>query len=282
MKPYYKLEDDETFRDMFYSRIWGCQDQEAFDEDGEYNLAEDDFWNSLNPDYLDISDKTKEKIRAYRKEVQDAGKEYKLYVDKFFKCWTEKSADPNETLQTIADMIIFLDAYKDLESFTLSYSENITTIESLEKTIAELKPLAKKCPGLEKTIERLEKEKDELGKLYCAERLLRKRAEKEQEALLPLYITIGNAARLAHNTVDVLSEAHFKKELQTRLNGKNGIIRHGDKRGTTFYALKDIVLALTDICQRSKSETAVLSEKEWIGELEMHASKEDEILAPDI
>lgn len=148
---------DEITRNSFLSPLMAIQDIPTFDDDGEYQLEGDDGWNIYNPDEMDIPEDERETLQHWRDAVRQEGELFRQDTEKFL------AAVPDEdTLKAGADMIHSLDAFAQMYSGAMQYSETLEQIAALEKTIVELEPLAKKLPGLLTSIKRLKAERDKL------------------------------------------------------------------------------------------------------------------------
>ena len=147
---------DELTRESFLAPLIAIQDIPPFDKDGNFQLEDGDFWNLYNPDKLDVPHDKKAQIKEDRAMVKEAGKQFRKDAESFLA-----TVEDEPTLRAAEDMLHSLDGYSNLLAASLQYAETCENIEHLSQTIAELTPIAKQCPELKKTIERLEKEKAE-------------------------------------------------------------------------------------------------------------------------
>jgi len=156
---------DEITRNSFLSPLMAIQDIPAFDDDGEFQLDESDFWNIYNPDEMNnIPEEERETLQYWREAVRKEGEQFRQDTEKFLA-----TVPDEDTLKAGADMLHSLDSFTGMYSGLIQHSESLEeistleqTIAELEQTIAELEPLAKEHPVLLSTIERLKTERDRL------------------------------------------------------------------------------------------------------------------------
>lgn len=173
---------DEITRNSFLAPLFCIDDTSPFDDDGEYNGDEYDFWNIYNPDAMDIPDADKKDLAYHRKRIRECGDQYRKDVEQFLAVVSDQ-----DTLRAVADMVSSLDDFSCMYSGIMQYSETLAQISVLEqtqtileKTISELEPLAKEHPEIMKRICEL---KDQ-----CA-RLKEKRRKQPYGYIRMCYVT---------------------------------------------------------------------------------------------
>ncbi len=148
---------DEITRNSFLAPLYCMQDIPPFDDDGEYQLDEDDFWNIYNPAEMNIPDADRKALEFSRQDAKHSGDQFRQDVEKFLTVVPDQ-----DTLKAAADMVSSLDGFSSIYSGIIQYSETLERIASLEQTISELEPIAKKYPGLLATIKRLKADRDKM------------------------------------------------------------------------------------------------------------------------
>jgi hypothetical protein len=147
------MQVDEITRNAFLSPLFNVQDIPVYDEDGEYNLDEDDFWNIYNPDELHIPEEDRKDLLQCRQNTRDAAEVYKQDVEAFLECVPDE-----RTLKSAMDMVSSRGDFEAFYATCLERSETLALIAKLEQQITSMEPLAKEHPELKAAVASLKQD----------------------------------------------------------------------------------------------------------------------------